>query len=258
VPDHERSEAVVLEQRHDAVLVLTINRPAAMNAVDVAVASRLGAALETAEHDPDIRSVVLTGAGERAFCAGADTKAMARGERITAIGTEDWGFAGFVTHPISKPIVAAVNGVALGGGAELVLACDLAVASAGATFGLPEVTRGVIAGAGGLVRLPHQVPRKVAMKMILTGEPIDAATALQWGLINDVVEDGVVDAALSLAGAISALPAWAVQASKRVALGIVDGTVREEQEAWAHNGTEVEKIIRLWDRRRAGAEGSVR
>ncbi|WP_221177396.1 enoyl-CoA hydratase-related protein [Nocardioides marmoriginsengisoli] len=127
-----------------------------------------------------------------------------------------------VQHPISKPIIAAVNGTALGGGTELVLAADLAIAAEHATFGLPEVKRGLIAAAGGVVRLPDQMPRKVAMQLILTGEPIDAVAALRWGLINDVAPSSeLLPAAKDLANRIAANAPLSVQYSKRVAAGIV-------------------------------------
>jgi crotonobetainyl-CoA hydratase len=183
---------------------------------------------------------VLTGAGDASFCAGADLKAIARGESLNPPGTEAWGFAGMVNHPISKPIVAAVNGTAFGGGTELVLACDLAVAADTASFGLPEVRRGLIAAAGGLVRLPEQLPRKVAMQLILTGRPIDAATALRWGLVNEVVSpEHVLETALALAHQVAANAPLAVQASKRVALGIRGDAVPAEAAAWEASNAEM-------------------
>lgn len=229
----QAGEAVLTELR-EHVLLVTLNRPEARNAVDAALTAGLGHALERAENEPDIRAVVLTGAGDQTFCAGADLKAIARGEGLNPPGTEAWGFAGMVQHPISKPVIAAVNGTALGGGTELVLACDLAVVAEHATFGLPEVKRGLIAAAGGVFRLPEQLPRKLAMQVILTGDPIDAATALRWGLVNEVVAaPEVVPRALALAGRIAANAPLAVQASKRVALGLRDGTLPGEADAWA-------------------------
>lgn len=230
----------VLVERDDHVLLVVLNRPEARNAVNGPLTLGIGSALEQAEHDPDIRAVVLTGAGGISFCAGADLKAIARGESLNPPGTEAWGFAGVVNHPISKPVVAAVNGTAFGGGTELVLAADLAVAADTATFGLPEVRRGLIAAAGGLVRLPEQLPRKVAMQLILTGQPIDAVTALRWGLVNEVVPaDRLLETALALAHQIAANAPLAVQASKRVALGIRDGAVPAENDAWEANNREI-------------------
>lgn len=229
----------VLVIRDDHVLLVSLNRPQARNAVNGPLTLALGTALEEAEHDPEVRAVVLTGAGSVSFCAGADLKALARGESLNPPGTEAWGFAGLVNHAISKPVVAAVNGTAFGGGTELVLAADLAVAADTATFGLPEVRRGLIAGAGGLVRLPDQLPRKIAMQLILTGAPIDAETALRWGLVNDVVPaDRLLETALGLAHRIAANAPLAVQASKRVAQRIRDGAVPVEADAWADNDRE--------------------
>jgi crotonobetainyl-CoA hydratase len=230
----------VLVERDEHVLLVILNRPEARNAVNGPVTLGVGTAFEEAEHDPEVRAVVLTGAGDVSFCAGADLKAIARGESLNPPGTEVWGFAGVVNHPISKPVVVAVNGAAFGGGTELVLAADLAVAADTATFGLPEVRRGLIAAAGGLVRLPEQLPRKVAMQMILTGQPIDAATALRWGLVNEVVApDRVLETALALAHQIAANAPLAVQASKRVARGIREGSVPAEADAWAANDHEI-------------------
>jgi crotonobetainyl-CoA hydratase len=237
-------ENPVLVERDGHVLVVTLNRPQARNAVDGPLTLGLGTALEGAAQDVEIRAVVLTGAGDVSFCAGADLKAIARGESLNPAGTEAWGFAGMVNHPISKPIVAAVNGAAFGGGTEIVLAADLVVAAESATFGLPEVRRGLIAAAGGLVRLPQQLPRKIAMQMILTGEPIDATTALRWGLVNAVVPaDQVRASALALAQRIAANAPLAVQASKRVALGIRDGAVPAETAAWEANDEEIVALM---------------
>jgi crotonobetainyl-CoA hydratase len=235
----------VLTELRDHVLVVTLNRPEARNAVDAAVTQGLGEALERAEHDSEIRVVVLTGAGDRSFCAGADLKAISRGESLNPPGTETWGFAGFVDHHVTKPVIAAVNGSALGGGTELVLASDLAVAAESATFGLPEVRRGLMAAAGGLIRLPDQLPRKVAMHLVLTGEPVDAQTALRWGLVNQVVPDGrVLGAALDLAAAVAANAPLAVQASKRLSRGLRRGAdggweLPAEREAWSANDEEL-------------------
>lgn len=234
----------VLTERHDHVLVVTLNRPEARNAVNGALTEGLGRALEEAESDAEVRVVVLTGAGDKSFCAGADLKAISAGESLNPPGTEQWGFAGFVQHPISKPVVAAVNGTALGGGTELVLASDLAVAADTATFGLPEVRRGLIAAAGGLIRLPEQLPRKRAMQLILTGEALPAATALEWGLVNAVVPAAeVLPRAIELAGTIAGNAPLSVQASKRVALGILDGDVPDEEAAWAVNNAEMIAVM---------------
>lgn len=216
-------DKVVLVERHNHVLLVTLNRPEARNAVNLAVATGLGDALQAADADPEVRAVVLAGAGDQAFCAGADLKALARGERITpAEGHRaEWGFAGVVRHPIAKPLIAAVNGFALGGGTEITLACDLAIACDGAMFGLPEVRRGIIAAAGGAFRLVEQLPPKIAMELLLTGEPIDANRALALGLVNAVVpREELLDRAMALAARIALNAPLAVQASKRIAKGM--------------------------------------
>jgi crotonobetainyl-CoA hydratase len=236
-PGARSPEPVVLTDLIEHVLLVTINRPDARNAIDSTVALGIGNALDQAEHDPDVRVVVITGSGDRAFCAGADLRAIARGERLFA--SDDpahmaWGFAGYVSHYISKPTIAAVNGAALGGGTELVLASDLAVAAETAVFGLPEVKRGLIAGGGGAFRLPHHVPRKIGLELVLTGEPVDALTALRLGLVNRVVPAGrVLDEALALAHRIGANAPLAVQASKQVAYAAVDGRVASDDLPWA-------------------------
>ncbi|WP_313674231.1 crotonase/enoyl-CoA hydratase family protein [Mycolicibacterium sp.] len=222
-----------LTERRGNTLVVTINRPEARNAVNQAVSVGLGNALQQAQDDPEIWAVVVTGAGDKSFCAGADLKAISRGENIFHPDHPEWGFAGFVQHFIDKPVIAAVNGTALGGGTELALASDLVVAQASAQFGLPEVKRGLIAAAGGVFRIVDQLPRKVAMQLLLTGEPIGAEEALRWGLINQVVADGaVLDAAVALADRITGNAPLAVQASKRVAAGADDGEITAEKDAW--------------------------
>jgi crotonobetainyl-CoA hydratase len=187
--------------------------------------------------------VVLTGAGARAFSAGADLKALAQGGSARAPDHPEWGAAGYANHPISKPTIAAVNGLALAGGLELVLASDLAIATESATFGLPEVARGLFAAAGGAFRLPQQIPRKIAMELLFTGQPIDAGRALDLGLVNSVVPDGTVLAsALDLAATIAGHAPLAVQASKQVAIGLLDGEIRGERDAWAHAESETRRI----------------
>jgi crotonobetainyl-CoA hydratase len=239
---NEIAPAALVEQRGH-VLVITLNRPQAMNAVNAAVSDIVGSALVRAEQEPEIRVVVLTGAGPRAFSAGADLKAAARGETIRASGHPEWGFAGYVQQPISKPTIAAVNGFALAGGMELVLASDLAVAVESATFGLPEVTRGLFAAAGGVFRSPEQIPRKIAMEMAFTGESIDAARALSLGLVNRVVPDGTaLEAALDLAEKICDNAPLAVQASKRVATGLSGGTLPAEADAWLRSDQEIARV----------------
>jgi crotonobetainyl-CoA hydratase len=229
-------------------MVITINRPEARNAVDSSVSVAVGTALEQADTDPEVRAIVITGAGDKSFCAGADLKAIARGEQLHAPGHEDWGFGGFARHQVTKPTIAAVNGTALGGGTELALAADLIVASENATFGLPEVARGLIAGAGGVFRLPAQIPQRRAMEMIFTGDPTTAEQACEWGLINRVVPQGdALEAALELAERISRNAPLSVQASKRIAYGVVDGTRPDEQDKWDLTASEWRGLMQSED-----------
>ena len=234
-----------LTERRGNTLIITINRPDARNAVNAAVSIGLGDALQQAQDDPEIWAVVVTGAGDKSFCAGADLKAISRGENIFHPNHSEWGFAGFVQHFIDKPVIAAVNGTALGGGSELALASDLVVAQASARFGLPEVKRGLVAAAGGMFRIVDQLPRKVAMELLLTGEPISAEEALRWGLINQVVPDGesVLDAAVALAERITVNAPLAVQASKRVAAGVDDGAITAEKDAWKRSNREMKVVF---------------
>lgn len=226
---------VVLTETRGHTLIVTINRPKAANSINAEVHRGLGEAWERAQNTDDIRVVVLTGAGDATFCAGADLKALGTSgvAGITPPETEHWGFAGVVKHHIGKPIISAVNGTALGGGTELALAGDLVVAADTSTFGLPEVTRGLIAGAGGVFRLVAALPRAVAMELLLTGKPMSAEDALRWGLINRMVPRAdVLSTALSLADEVASGAPLAVQASKTVARGIVDGAVPSEAEGW--------------------------
>ncbi|SHU39445.1 short chain enoyl-CoA hydratase [Mycobacteroides abscessus subsp. abscessus] len=207
---------VVTSHRDGRIAVLTLNRPAQRNAVNAAVARTLGDLLAACATDDDVAAIVLTGAGPT-FCAGADLKAVAAGESIYDEEHRERGFAGLVSHFVDKPIIAAVNGFALGGGTEIVLACDLAVLSAEAHLGLPEVRRGLIAAAGGVLRLPEQIPPKIAAHMLLTGEPISAGDALRWGLVNAVSPpDSVLDDAITLAKRVAANAPLAVRTSKRM------------------------------------------
>jgi crotonobetainyl-CoA hydratase len=154
------TEPGALVERRSNVMIITINRPEARNAVNAAVSTAVGDAMAEAQQDPDIRVVVITGSGDKSFCAGADLKAIARKENLYHPDHGEWGFAGYVRHFIDKPTIAAVNGTALGGGTELALASDLVVARESASFGLPEVKRGLIAAAGGVFRLAEQLPRR--------------------------------------------------------------------------------------------------
>lgn len=235
--------AALVEVRSD-VMIITINRPEARNAVNGAVSTAVGDALVRAQRDAAVRVVVITGAGEKSFCAGADLRAISRGENLFHAEHYEWSFAGYVRHFIDKPTIAAVNGMALGGGAEIALASDLVVAGESATFGLPEVKRGLIAGAGGVFRLMRQMPPKVALEAVYTGEPISAGEALRWGLINRVVPDGrVLDAALALARRIAVNAPLSVRASKRIAYGVDDGVLSDEEADWSRTAREFDTLL---------------
>ena len=248
--DAVTDQPAVLVERHGNVMVITINRPDARNAVNGAVSIGVGDALDEAQHDPEVRAVVITGAGDKSFCAGADLKAISRRENLYHPDHPEWGFAGYVHHFTDKPTIAAVNGTALGGGTELALASDLVVADERAKFGLPEVKRGLIAAAGGVFRIVQQLPRKVGMELLLTGEPITASDAFEWGLINQVVKEGtVLEAALALAGRVTVNAPLSVQASKRIAYGVDEGIITDEEAGWARTMNEMRDLIRSEDAR---------
>jgi crotonobetainyl-CoA hydratase len=211
----EATEPAALYEVRDGVAVITLNRPGAMNAVNADLSTAVGEGIEAAAADDSVRVVVITGTG-RAFCAGADLKELAQKKPVSAHGHPEWGFAGLIRHWIDKPVIAAVNGFAMGGGTEIALSCDLVVAADTATFGLPEVKRGLLAAAGGVVRLQRQLPLKRALELALTGDGIDAATAESWGLVNKVVPaEAVLEEALELAGRIAANAPLSVQHTKR-------------------------------------------
>ncbi|WP_030519590.1 enoyl-CoA hydratase-related protein [Nocardia rhamnosiphila] len=210
------SEPAALYEVRDHIAVVTLNRPDALNAVNSALSAAAGAALERAAADPEVRVVVITGAG-RGFCAGADLKEIAAGRSVYDPDHREWDFAGIVRHWIGKPVIAAVNGFALGGGTEIVLTADLAVIDESAALGLPEVRRGLLAAAGGLLRIHRQVPAKVAAEIAFTGEPISAARAYELGLVNKIAPAGTALAvALELAAVIAANAPVSVQQSKKV------------------------------------------
>ncbi len=245
--DPAGSADAVLYEVKDHVAVVTINRPRAMNAVNAAVSTGIGQALESADSDPDVRAVVITGSGD-AFCAGADLKALGRGEAVHDPDHVEWGFAGFVQHQVGVPTIAAVNGFALGGGTELVLAADLAVADPAATFGLPEVRRGLLAAAGGVIRLQRQVPQKVALELALTGDAVDAGRACELGLVNRVSAPGASLAeALDLAGRIAANAPLSVRETKQVMHRTAALGSDWDDEAWQISNRAMGRILRSDD-----------
>lgn len=228
----EQSTPVVLRERRGPIEILTLNRPEARNAVNAEVAKQMTAALDQLDQDQELRVMVLTGAGDKAFCAGMDLKAFGAGAG-GAIGAQAGGFAGFARRSIPVPVIAAVNGPALAGGFELVLACDLVVAAEHAVFGIPEVKRGLLAAGGGLVRLPKRLPLAVAMELALTGDPITADRAQQLGLVNRVVPaDQVLSESLALADRIIENAPLSIRYSRQVTLRAADVP---EAEAWRHS-----------------------
>ena len=219
---------VVEREQRGRVGILTLNRPEARNAVNRELATAMEDALDDMERDDEIRVVVVTGRGPT-FCAGADLKMVASGRGNDA-ATKRGGFGGITSRDFAKPIIAAVNGPALAGGFEIVLACDMVVAAEDAVFGIPEVRRGLFAAAGGLIRLPKRVAMPLATELALTGDPIDAPRAYTVGLVNRVVPaDRVLDEALVLANRIAEHPPLAVSNARRMVREAPDLT---EAEAW--------------------------
>jgi enoyl-CoA hydratase len=202
----------VLSEVRDGVLIVTINRPEAKNAMSKAAAEGIAAAMDRLDAEDDLRVGVLAGAGGT-FCSGMDLKGFLRGESPSIEGR---GFGGIVQKPPAKPLIAAVEGYALAGGLELMIACDLVVANKHAKFGIPEVKRGLVAAAGGVMMLPDQIPERVAMELALTGDFIGAERAYQLGLINRVVDGSALDAALELAARIAENGPLAVRVSKQI------------------------------------------
>ncbi|MGN9816322.1 crotonase/enoyl-CoA hydratase family protein [Streptomyces sp. SD11] len=223
--DGRTAAADIVVETRGAVLVIRLNRPRVRNALTRAMAERMGAAFEELDAREELRVGVLTGTPP-AFCAGMDLAAFVRGERASLPGR---GFGGLTERPPAKPLIAAVEGAAVGGGLELVLACDLVVAAVDAVFALPEVRRGLVAAAGGLLRLPRAIPPNVAMEMALTGESIDAQRAYGLGLVNRLVEPGTaLSVACELARTIAAQRASSVLASKRLLAEVRDGQLAAE------------------------------
>jgi enoyl-CoA hydratase len=203
----------VLTSQADGVLVVTLNRPKARNAANRALAEGVAAAMDELDANDDLRVAILTGAGGT-FCSGMDLKAFVTGEMPHIAGR---GFAGLTESSPKKPLIAAVEGYALAGGLELAISCDLIVAADDSKFGIPEAKRGLAAAAGGLVKLPRQIPPRLAMELALTGDFISAQRALEMGLINQVVPAGTaLDATKALAAKIAANGPLAVAASKQV------------------------------------------
>ncbi|MHA6766968.1 enoyl-CoA hydratase-related protein [Sphingobium ummariense] len=206
----------------DHIAVVTLNRPEARNAINAEVTMAMEALVDAIEADSAIRVVVLTGAGGQVFCAGADLKEVSAG-RLSGLISPRSGFAGFVNAPRTKPWIAAVEGLALAGGCEIALACDMIVASQGGAFGLPEVTRGLAASAGGLYRLPRALPRAIAIELILTADRLPSERAAELGMVNHLVPAGtVLEQALIIARKIAGNAPLAVRESLAIARAAFD------------------------------------
>src|SRR5215213_9071985 len=223
----------MVEYRQEGrVAVLTINRPEARNAVNGDVARTMEEGLDRLEEDEGTWVGIVAGEGP-VFCAGAD------------LNTERGGFGGIASRQRTKPLIAAVDGPALAGGTEIVLSCDLVVASTNARFGIPEVKRSLVAGAGGLFRLPRALPRNVAMELALTGDPIDAERAHHFGLVNELVQPGkALEAALALAERITVNAPIAVRLSRQV---VLDGMLADDDTAWKLTNKAMATVISTED-----------
>lgn len=208
------------ETVQDSILLITIDRPESMNALDAEAYAGLSEAWTRLRDDRAIASAIITGAGLKSFCAGADIKSyLPSPEPLTEMWITQRGQLLNNGLEVWKPVVAAVNGHCLGGGMTLLLATDIRVATPNATFGVTEVKRGLVPGNGGTQRMLEQLPHPIAMEMLLTGDPVDAETALRWGLINAIVEqDQLLDAALRYVNRIGRNAPLAVQAAKELAL----------------------------------------
>jgi enoyl-CoA hydratase len=220
------AEAVpeVLTERRDGVLVITINRPHAKNAITEGVARDIAAAIDELDGSDDLRAAVLTGAGGT-FCSGMDLKGFLRGESPVV---ESRGLAGLTQAPPRKPLIAAVEGWALAGGFEILLACDMVVAAQTARFGVPETKRALVAGAGAALLLPQRIPLPIALELLLTGDPITAQRAYDLGIANRITPEGeALEEALALAAVIATNGPLAVAVTKEIARSASDWTVEE-------------------------------
>ncbi len=218
---------LIVEKRDDHLAIVTINREKARNAINANVARALDAAVKDLESDDNIWAVILTGKGSIAFCAGADLKEVSEG-KVSDLMIPGSGFAGFVHAKRSKPWIAAVENFALAGGCELALSCDMIVATKGGAFGLPEVTRGMIASASGTYRLPRALPKAIAIECILTANRISSDRAAELGMINRLVEPGqALSEALALATEIIANAPIAVRESLAIARASEDSSDAE-------------------------------
>ena len=238
-----------------AVRVLTLNRPQVLNAINASLGAALHEALVAADADPGVRCILLTATGDRAFSAGGDLKEMAATDGPT-MGGGSRVITEALNYRPGKPVLAAANGLAYGGGLELLLACDVVVAAEHATFALPEVRRGILASGGGLVNLPRVVGPRRALQLILTGTPIDAATALEWGLVNQVAPSGTqFQMAMALARTMASNAPVALKLSKQTVFAAMTAS---DHDAWRANTAALAAVRRSPDALegpRAFAEG---
>jgi enoyl-CoA hydratase/carnithine racemase len=236
------ADEVLVEQR-DGVQVITINRPEAKNALNKAVAEGIAAAVDELDASDELRVGVLTGAGG-SFSAGMDLKAFLRGESPSIEGR---GLCGITQTPPRKPLIGAVEGWALAGGFELLLACDLVVAAETARFGVPEVKRSLVAGAGAALLLPRRVPFALALELLLTGDPLPAPRAAEIGLVNRLTAEGkALEGALELATTLAANGPLAVAATKAIARGSSDWTLAQ---GWAEQAALMQPVFGSEDAR---------
>jgi len=224
----------------DHVALVTLDRPEARNAVNANVATELGAILARTEADGEVRAVVLASSHDRVFCAGADLNEISRGNSA-ALSTPEGGFAGLTRARRAKPWIAAIGGAAFAGGCELALSCDMIVASHTASFGLPEVKRGLFAAAGGPLRLQRLLPRGIALELIATGDPLGAERAYQLGMVNRLVEpEQLLSQALDLAATIAANAPLAVRESLAIARSVSDAG---DKEYWARSDATRARVL---------------
>lgn len=240
------SDSEVLTQVDGNVLVVTINRPEAKNAMNKAAAEGIAAAMDRLEADNDLRCAILTGAGGT-FCSGMDLKGFLRGESPSIEGR---GFGGLSQWTPKKPIIAAVDGYALAGGMELAMACDLIVANAASKFGIPEVKRSLVAAAGGVIKLPRQIPPRIAMELALTGDFIDAARAYELGFVNRVTEGPAIEEAKVLAAKIAENGPLALIATKAIVRESFDWS---EAEMWDKQAAYIAPVFASSDAREGAA-----
>ena len=238
--------AEVITEAKGGVLIVTINRPEAKNAMNKAAAEAISAAMDRLEAEDDLRVAILTGAGGT-FCSGMDLKGFLRGESPSVAGR---GFGGLSQWTPRKPVIAAVDGYALAGGMELALSCDLIVANVNSKFGIPEAKRGLAAAAGGLIKLPRQIPPRIAMELALTGDFIDAKRAYELGFINRITEGPAIDGARELAARIAENGPLALIASKAI---VRDSHEWTEAEMWDRQATYIAPVFTSSDAREGAA-----